>query len=545
MGRRLSVTTLAEPLPPEQNRTEQNRTEQNRTERLNQLSGGRGAKDTRISSTTSDSMHLLSHQHTQPPASSGALFQAGFPTFSQPSTCLLLFSRAVVSTPAAARQLPPQPEAVSSMSAARKRPHSDEVVIFDDDDDDVIETIHIAPTTAEPASAIAPLLSRISDSAHPTTPAAPTLKRVRPDDTTETPPAASPKSTTPSKPTSLAVAPVSPRTPSSARTRMPSVPSPSPPPVVSSHAFTGLYQPHRFIADDTDENKYVIAASYMLSVTLKWNESQTTAALQGRISWRYGLIWLNLDALIDDRQTLFWDVARQSETVTGQAQRVHERMKGGRADDRLRLVMTTRELLPIDASISQFHDEQGDEDETANQVQYTLQQFERQRRYMLEVEDDTRLTGTITMQLQPSFGDRKEAAEEDEEEGRETRVVGWVCDESEVDTNDELQPVQRMHRSFVARMLDILTTQQLKVDVVSKLRDMLDRVLKEPEVEAGKYRRVNSTTIAHKFGESVVDVLRLCGFVDEEVEHRGQRYIVLPDDADLLLVATMRRALPL
>ena len=212
--------------------------------------------------------------------------------------------------------------------------------------------------------------------------------------------------------------------------------------------------------------------------------------------------------------------------------------------DRLLLVKSTRELLPIDASISQFHDEDGEEDETANQVQYTLQQFERERRYMLEVENVSRLTGTIAMQMQPSFTDRKEETEAHEEQGRETRVVGWAFDEDDVDTVDELQPLQRMYRSFVARMLDILTTQHVQMDVVDKLRGMLDRVLKEPELEGGKFRRINRTTLAFTFGEGVVEVLKLCGWVDDEVEHLGQRYIVLPEDADLFLVATMRRALP-
>ena len=422
--------------------------------------------------------------------------------------------------------------------SAHKRPHPEEIVVLDDDDDD--DTTDIASAVVQ-LNTVAPLLSRIDDHQPATIAPATTPKRARADTPSDT-----------TSPASILVQP-SPHTPTSTRTpathlstpvKHPPVPSPSPPPVVSSHAFAGLYQPHRFIADDTEENKYVIAAAYVLAVTLKWNDSHSTASLQGRISWRYALLWLNFDALTDDRQTLFWDVGRQSEIVTGQAQRVHERGAGGRAEDKLRLIMTTRELLPIDASISQFHDEGGDVDDTANQVQYTLQQFERRRRYMLEVDDAGKLTGTITLQAQARLGDRKEGEEEEEEEGRETTVVGWTCDASEADTDNELQPVQRMHNSSVARMLDLLTVQHTKPDVIIKLRGMLDRVLTEPEVEGGKFRRMNCTTIAHKFGECVVDVLRLCGWVDEEVKHQGQRYIVLPDDADLLLVATMRRALP-
>ena len=446
--------------------------------------------------------------------------------------------------------------------SAHKRPHADELIVLDDDDDED------ASPSAAASSSIAPLLTRIDDAQPATDSSTITPKRARlasafagatlspathTNPTTTTTSSASASASIPSAP----VTPMPPLTPTSARTpssslatpkRLPPVPSPSPPPVVSSHTFTGLYQPHRFITDDAEENKYVIAAAYVLSVTLKWNDSNTSATLQGRISWRYGLMWLNWEALADDRETLFWDVARQSELVNGQAQRVHERAAGGRAEERLRLVMSTRELLPIDVSMSQFFDEEDtvNRDETANQVAYTLQQFERQRRYMLDVQHGTQLTGTITLQVQPTFGDRKEGAEEEEEEeeGRETRVVGWACDESEADTDNELRPVQRMHNEFVARMLDLLTAQQVTADVVGKLRGMLDRVLREPEVEHGKFRRINSTTIAHKFGSAVVDVLKLCGWIEEEMEHQGQRYIVLADDADLLLVATMRRALP-
>lgn len=419
---------------------------------------------------------------------------------------------------------------MTSTATTHKRPHPDEIVVLDDDDE--------TQETTSRSLDVPPTLPHMDDTPSPTIASSPASKRIRPD-------------SFPAAVLPAAASPVHSPSKASASVHLPPVPSPSPPPVVSSYNFTGLYQPHRFLADETDENKYVLAAAYVLSITLKWNDTHSTAALQGRISWRYALLWLNFDALIDDRQTLFWDVARQSETVTGQAQLVHERsVKGGRADggsdeQRLRLIMTTRELLPIDAAISQFHDEGGDEDETANQVQYTLQQFERQRRYMLEIAPDTsHLTGTITMQLQPTFGDRKDEADDDDEDGRQTAVVGWACDEDDVDTANELQPVQRVHHAFVARMLDIITTQQLSVDVVDRLRGILDKLLREPEVEGSKFRRINRTTIGYKFGEGVVDVLKLCGWVDEEVEHQGQKYIVLPDDADLLLVATMRRALP-
>ena len=48
--------------------------------------------------------------------------------------------------------------------------------------------------------------------------------------------------------------------------------------------------------------------------------------------------------------------------------------------------MSTRELSPIDASISEFHDEEGDEDDTANQMQ----------RYVLLPEDaDLLLVATM------------------------------------------------------------------------------------------------------------------------------------------------------
>ena len=429
--------------------------------------------------------------------------------------------------------------------SGQKRLHPDEVIVLDDDDD-------AADNTEVPESSEVPVLARIDSTQPAATVSAPAQKRVRPDNVPHTQQPSTPKAAHSTTTITSAVAQLSPHTPSSARgapsvstpARLPPVPSASPPPAVSSYTFTGMYQPHRFITDDSDENKYVIAAAYLLFITLKWNDSHSTAAVQGRISWRFGLMWLNFDALMDDRETLFWDVARQSETITGQAQRVHERATEGRADDRVRLVLATRELLPIDASISQFHDEEGDEDETTNQVQYTLEQFERQRHYMLEVQHDTRLTGTITLQLQPTFGDRKEEDEEDEEQGRETSVVGWACDECEAETDNELLPVQRVHNSLVARMLDLFTAQNVTPDVVNKLRGMLDRVLKEPEVDGSKSRRINSTKVAAMYGEVVVDVLKLCGYVEDEVENMGQQYVVLPNHADLLLVATMRRALP-
>ena len=495
-------------------------------------------------------------------------------------------------------------------SAVRKRPHPDEVVVLDDsDDEEEVKKATDDKLTSHPAT-VAPVLPRMNITS-PTATASPTSKRARPDNEPAPPLPATPKaathstsasnSSTPLRPalsTASASASASARTPTS--TASAQLSSPSPPPVISTYAFTGLYQPHRFIADDTNENKYVnfththththtipssrstsvgqaassrlkqplclpanccvllcaasryvIAAAYVLSVTLKWNETHTTAALQGRISWRYGLLWLNWDALADDDETLFWDVARQSEIITGQALREHERTPrggsggSGRSDvERVRLVMATRELLPIDVSMSQFHDEKGDQDDDINQVHYTLQQFERERRYMLDIEPDGHLTGSITMQMQRNFSELKDGADDDDEDGRDTAIVGWPCTEADTDTSDELQPLQRTYRTFVARMHAVLSEQAVGGEVVGKVRSMLDRVLREPEVEGGKYRRVNRTVIGFKFGEACVEVLRLCGFVEDEVEHAGQRYMVLPDDADLLLVATTRRALP-
>ena len=142
----------------------------------------------------------------------------------------------------------------------------------------------------------------------------------------------------------------------------PSSSSSSPSSLVTDLHFAGMYQPLSVMVDDEDVHHYIPSAAFHLSLSVVWDdEHRRTGNVQGECLFRYGLYWDSLTA-IDNNETLFWPVARQTESITGRVQRRHE-SRGVRGDSATQstgssmvLSLNTLRLGVIDASLSSFSD---------------------------------------------------------------------------------------------------------------------------------------------------------------------------------------------
>ena len=324
--------------------------------------------------------------------------------------------------------------------------------------------------------------------------------------------------------------------------------------LVSELHFAGMYQPMSVVVDDEDVHHYVPSAAFHLVLSLVWDDAgRRTGNVRGDVYWKYGLIWDSLQA-VDNEEQLFWPVARQTESVVGRVQRrVESRGVRGASEQQSRgscllLSLHTLRLGVIDASLSSFSDSalRASEQEHS-QVEYALDKFERERNYTLSIDDDTPqlMEGEVSRRFAQSERPVGESGKEEEEEEAEedsnepTHIRAWDCTaEYAKYEDDEFALVSSFHSRIVDEFRVVLQSASVKaVSIVSKV---LRNVVGDP-VEL-KYRAVNPAKV-DRVEPRISELLKHCGFRETFMLEKNATFFVLPDDADLLLLSLLIRAL--
>ena len=335
-------------------------------------------------------------------------------------------------------------------------------------------------------------------------------------------------------------------------TKRPADADPSPP--VSELHFCGMYQPMSVMVDDEDVHHYVPSAAFRLVLSLMWDDaSRRSGSVQGELYFKYGLFWDSLQAVDNDEQ-LFWPVARQTESVVGRVQRrVESRGMRGASEQQSRgscitLTLHTLRQGVIDASLSSFGDlKLHASEQEQEQVTYALSKFERERGYTLHIDDDTPqlMEGEVTRRFaltDRELADRGKDEEQEEEEETEqdsnelTQIRAWDCTaEYAKYEQDEFALVSAFHQRIVDEFRVVL--QAADAEQLSTVSRVLRNVIAEPTEL--KYRAVNPS----KVDATVAGLLKHCAFQDTFMLEKNATFLVLPDNADLLLLSLLVRAL--
>ena len=321
--------------------------------------------------------------------------------------------------------------------------------------------------------------------------------------------------------------------------------------LASEMHFCGMYQPMSVMVDDDDVHHYVPSAAFHLVLSLVWDDAtKRTGNVRGDLYYKYGLFWDSLQA-VDTDEDLFWPVARQTESVVGRVQRrVESRGVRGASEQQSRgsslvLSLYTLRLGVIDASLSSFSDSalRASEQEHS-QVEYALDKFECERNYTLCIDDDTPqlMEGEVSRRFARPERDVAESGKEEEEEEVEedsnepTHIRAWDCTAQYAKyEDDEFALVSAFHSRIVDEFRVVLQSAGAKA--VSTVLKVLRNVVGDP-VEL-RFRAVNPA----KVDANVAELLKHCGFKDTFMLEKNATFLALPDDADLLLLSLLIRAL--